>query len=180
MAGRIFRRRRPPPVWLLAIVILVIAARYFRSTPDSPSHMREGIYQIARVVDGDTLLLEDGTRVRLIGVDAPESVKPDHPVEPWGKEAFEFTSRFIASGETRLEFDRERVDDFGRTLAYVWVGRELLNEALIREGLARARLKFNYSPQKKRLFRQAQEEARKARRGIWSGKAHGKAGEPSP
>lgn len=123
-----------------------------------------------RVVDGDTLLLANRARVRLIGVDAPESVKPDHPVEPFGPEAAEFTRRRVAeAGNTvRLEFDRERIDSYGRFLAYVYARDAMLNEELIRAGLAEAETGFRYSQSKKTQFRRAEDEAKAAGRGIWS------------
>jgi micrococcal nuclease len=68
----------------------------------------------------------------------------------------------------RLRFDRERIDPYGRFLAYVYVDDRLLNEALIREGLARASLRFNYAERFKRIFRNAEAEAQTAARGIWS------------
>ena len=73
-----------------------------------------------RVVDGDTIVIAPDRVVRLIGVDTPETVKPEHPVEPFGPEAAAFTRQFLAGGTARLSFDRERVDRFGRFLAYVW------------------------------------------------------------
>jgi micrococcal nuclease len=124
---------------------------------------------VVRVVDGDTILFAPDVRVRLIGVDAPESVKPDHPVEPWGPEASDFTRQFLSGGTARLEYDRERTDSYGRTLAYVWVGDRMLNEELLRAGLARWERHFNYASEIKQRFRAAQEEARRERRGIWSG-----------
>ena len=74
----------------------------------------------------------------------------------------------------RLQFDKERADKYGRFLAYVWYvdeesGEELLlNEQLLRAGLGRALLNHPYSETMKRRFRAAQQEARQARRGIWS------------
>ena len=136
-------------------------------SPVQPEALDEASYAVRRVVDGDTLLLANGARVRLIGVDAPETVKPDWPVEPWGPEASEFTRRFVAAGEVRLQFDRERLDRFDRFLAYVWVGDRMLNEELLREGLARFERGFRYSQTMKRRFGQAEEEAKIERRGIW-------------
>ncbi len=135
-----------------------------------PESMAEGNYRVQRVVDGDTLLLTSGARVRLIGVNAPESVKPDHAVEPFGPEAGQFAKDFVAraGGEVRLVFDKERVDQYGRFLAYVWVGDRMLNEELLRAGLARVERQYRYSPSIKTQFLRAESEARAARRGVWS------------
>lgn len=132
--------------------------------------IQEGNFTVERVVDGDTLKLTNKWRVRLIGIDTPETVKHDHPVEPWGPEATAFTREFVKGGKVRLRFDRERKDDYGRVLAYVYVGERLLNEELIRAGLSPAKTYFKYSGAFKKRFRAAEEEARQARRGIWSGK----------
>jgi micrococcal nuclease len=123
---------------------------------------------VRRAVDGDTLLLADGRRLRLIGVDTPETVRPDSPVEEFGPEAHEFTESHVGGRTVRLEFDKEREDKYGRILAYVYVDDWLLNEELIRAGLGRAIFKHPYSESMKRRFRKAQQEARNARRGIWS------------
>jgi micrococcal nuclease len=133
-----------------------------------PEPLAEGHYHVQRVVDGDTLLLHGGARVRLMGVDTPETVKPDHPVEPWGPEASEFTRSFVGGGDVRLQFDRERTDRFGRYLAYVWVRDRLLNEELLRAGLARWEPGYHYNQSMKTRFRRAQREAQNAQRGLWS------------
>ena len=101
-----------------------------RSGPHEP--LPPGEHHVVRVVDGDTLLVDPHARVRLIGVNAPETVKPDWPVEPWGPEASAFTKQFVSGGTVRLEFDDEPVDAYDRYLAYVWVGDQMLNEALLR------------------------------------------------
>ena len=128
----------------------------------------EGVYAVERVIDGDTLLLADQTRVRLIGVDTPECVQPEHPVEPWAPEASEFTRAFVAGGQVRLQLDRERLDRHGRLLAYVWVDERLLNEQLLFAGLARYEPQFHYAEGMKRRFRKAEAQARAARVGLWS------------
>ena len=89
-------------------------------------------------------------------------------MEPWGPEAAEFTRKFLASGPVRLAFDRERVDQYGRQLAYVWVGERLLNEELLRAGLARWEPNYHYQEPMKQRFRKAQKEAQAAERSIWS------------
>lgn len=140
---------------------------------DPHSPLPSGI--VLRVVDGDTLLLRDHKRVRLLGVDTPETVKQDTPVKPWGPEASSFTRALLASGTPRLEYDRERTDDYGRTLAYVWVTlpdgqQQMLNEELLRAGLARGLFRHPYSEAMKDRFHAAIREAQRAKRGIWSGK----------
>lgn len=155
---------------LLLVVLLVVrlAGRGpWSSAPARPTQLRE--VQVWRVIDGDTLELVDGTKVRLIGVDTPELAHSGHPTEPLAEEAAWFTKQFLATGPVRLELDPyERQDRFGRLLAYVWVGDRMLNEQLLLAGLARARLEFGYSEARKVRFAQAEAQARQAKRGIWS------------
>ncbi len=157
--------------WLLAIVLFVairLASELWTTRPEAT--VSEGVHRVDRVIDGDTLRLASGVRVRLQGIDAPETVRPDHPIEPWGPEASEFSKRFIedAGGKVALTFTAERLDQYGRYLAFVWHGDRLLNEELVRSGLARARLGYRYSGTMKRRLAAAQDEARSAGRGIWS------------
>ncbi|REK17296.1 MAG: thermonuclease [Planctomycetota bacterium] len=167
------RFRRSPYRTLVVVIVLVILAivRYVReddAVPTPAEPLAEGMHGVVRVVDGDTIIVGSDSVVRLIGVDTPETVKPDHPVEPFGPEATKFTRQFLAGGTARLEFDRERVDRFGRFLAYVWVGDRMLNEELLRAGLARWEPNFHYSAAKKAIFREAQEQARDEGLGLWS------------
>jgi micrococcal nuclease len=153
----------------VALVVLFLV-RYFSGElpPTPPEPLAPGMHRLVRVVDGDTLIFAPHVTVRLIGVDTPETVKPEHPVEPWGPEATSFTRQFLAGGTARLAFDRERVDRFGRFLAYVWVDDRMLNEELVRNGLARFEPQFQYAEPIKRRFRAAQKAAQAAGLGIWS------------
>lgn len=157
---------------LVALCFLVVLARWWWSTDHAPAPppplLSEGEYTVVRVVDGDTLLLAGDVRVRLLGVDTPETVQPDHPPEPLGPEASEFTRAFVAVGPVRLTFDRERHDRYGRQLAFVWRGDVSLNEQLIAAGLSPAMTKYPYSPTMKDRFRAAEREAKRKRLGIWS------------
>jgi micrococcal nuclease len=173
---RPIRLPRRPWQAILVIVLLAAIAAWQQwhpesSQPASSRAIEAGTYRVARVVDGDTfVIVVDGgkDRVRLIGANTPETVKPDWPVEPWGPEASQFTKEFLAGGEVRLEFDGQPRDKYERILAYVWVGDRMLNEELIRAGLAHAEMQYHYSRAMKTRFRRAEEEARRARRGIWS------------
>lgn len=173
-ARRLRSQRWAILVILIAVALLLLRA-WLRPAPPLPETLPAGVYQVQRVVDGDTLVLVGGQRVRLIGADTPETKHPDRPVEPWGPEATQFTEQFIGvsrrrAPEVRLEFDRDgpRLDQYDRLLAYVWVDGRMLNEELIRQGLAVARTEFPYSAALKARFLAAQAEAQKARRGIWS------------
>jgi micrococcal nuclease len=121
------------------------------------------------VVDGDTAHVELGGRdvtVRFIGIDTPESVQPGSAVECFGRRASEYTRRRLDGAVVDLEYDLERIDPYGRTLAYVWVGDELFNRALVAEGYATV---TTYPPNVRYVdeFTEAQREARRAGLGLW-------------
>lgn len=124
---------------------------------------------VERVVDGDTLVIAGGDRVRLIGVDTPETHHPTKPAQPFGQEAYEFTRRMVEGKRVELQFDSgESVDRYGRTLAYVYVEGQFLNEILLRQGLARALTNYPFSSEMKARFRAAEAQAKAAHRGVWS------------
>jgi len=123
--------------------------------------------RVERVVDGDTIVVEGVGRVRLIGVDTPETVAPGRPVEFFGREASAFTKRLLEGRPVRLEYDRERTDRYGRTLAYVHLADgTFANAEIIRRGYGHAytRFPFRYLDR----FRQLEREARSAGRGLWN------------
>ena len=154
----------------MVAVALLVLLRWWNPQDDRAAidRLEPGIYHVERVVDGDTLLLANGARIRLIGADTPETVRPNHPVEPWGPEATEFTRQLVAGGRVRLEFDGPRKDKYGRFLAHVWVEDRELAEELLRAGLARATTHYRYSAAMKSRFRRAEARARSDSRGIWS------------
>jgi micrococcal nuclease len=162
--------------WFAIIALLIFQWYVYTPIPGPPARstghgvLSEGTYQVRRVVDGDTLLMNSRDRVRLLGIDTPETVREDYPVEPWGPEASQFTKDFIhrAGDRVKLTFGNERIDDYGRYLAFVWDGDRFLNEELVRAGLAETRLRGNFSSTMKRRLRVAEDEAKRAKRGIWS------------
>lgn len=173
MRRRVRRRAPVGRLGLVAIVIALVLAAARTWPPQQgaapPSDLAEGSFQVDHVVDGDTLVLVDGAKVRLIGVDTPEmNFGEDMEPEPYARQATDFTRATIGEHPVRLEFDRERHDKFGRFLAYAYVGDVLINEALLDAGLGRAMLGFPYRESMKTRFSRAQERARGAKRGIWS------------
>ena len=127
--------------------------------------------RVERVVDGDTLVVryQGGNRtVRLIGVDAPESVHPAQPVEHFGLEASAFTKARLDGQTVRLVVDRtgDTVDAYGRLLRLVYLdGGELFNATLIREGYGHAMRGFDYSMS--REFIALENQAHIQGRGLW-------------
>jgi micrococcal nuclease len=126
---------------------------------------------VKRVVDGDTIIVGARERVRLIGVDTPETKRPNSPVEYYGKEASAFTRRMVEGKRVRLEFDQANAhlghkDKFRRTLAYVYLeDGTFLNEEIIKQGygFAYTRFPFEYLDE----FRRLEREARRTRIGLW-------------
>lgn len=155
-------------LWAGAILLLLVGYRIWVSQSAPVEIGESGFYRVHRVVDGDTVVLDGGTRVRLLGVDTPETKAPDRPVEPLGPEAAEFTRSHVEGRMVRLQFDRERKDRYDRLLAYVFIDDWFLNEELIRHGFSRAQLQYPYGSAMKRRFRAAENEARQARVGIWA------------
>ena len=125
----------------------------------------EGVL-VSRVVDGDTIEIETGQKVRYIGIDTPETVDPRKPVQCFGKEAAAKNRELVEGKRVRLERDVSETDKYGRLLRYVYVGDLLVNEILVKEGYA---FSSTYPPGVKHqsLFQAAEKQAREANRGLW-------------
>lgn len=124
---------------------------------------------VTRAVDGDTVEISPGIDgvedVRLIGMDTPE-LSGDCGTEPLAREAVDYTARY-AGERVRLEFDEERLDQYGRLLAYAYApDGAMLNEELVRRGLAQVAT-FPPNTRHEEDFLRAQERAREAEIGIW-------------
>jgi micrococcal nuclease len=123
---------------------------------------------VRRVVDGDTVdispSVEGRSRVRLIGMDTPEV---HFVTQPYGPEASAFAKRGLEGEEVRLELDVQKIDPYGRLLAYVYLpDGQMFNETLLREGYAQV---ATFPPNVKYVerFLEDQWEARAANRGLW-------------
>lgn len=125
---------------------------------------------VVRVIDGDTIEVAGGTRVRLIGVDTPETVDPSRPVECFGPEATRYANELMPPGtKVRLVYDVQRRDSFGRTLAYVYKLSDglFVNLAIARNGFAQQdTVPPNVDHAEE--FRVAAASARTAGLGLWN------------
>jgi micrococcal nuclease len=130
--------------------------------------------EVQRVTDGDTFVATVAgrrERVRVIGVDAPETVAPDRPVEPYGRQASSFAKRHLSGARVRLAGDAEPRDRYGRLLAYVWLADGTFwNALLVAEGYAQ-QLTIPPNVTYAGLFRRLVAEARRQDRGLWAAQA---------
>ena len=125
-------------------------------------------YRVKWVADGDTITLTDGSKVRYIGINAPELPREDHTGEPYAHEAKRFNVRLVKNKKVRLEFDIEPNDRFQRRLAYVFLNDgTFVNAEMLSQGYAyllyvRPNVKYQAT------LLAAQQAAMSAKRGIWS------------
>jgi micrococcal nuclease len=126
----------------------------------------EQTYLVERVIDGDTLVLDNGRKVRLIGVDTPETNHPEIPVQRFGREATEFTKRMAEGMKIRVELGEPAQDSYGRELAYVFVDGMLLNKEIVRRGYGYAYTCFPHPRMDE--FVAAEQEARAKQYGLWN------------
>jgi micrococcal nuclease len=154
-------------------VLLVVAAalvlRPWEQLARSDSGPASASAYVTRAVDGDTIevrldgRLED---VRYIGVDTPETVKPDTPVQCFGPRASRFDHHFVEHRRVRLVFGVERRDVYGRLLAYVYLGERFVNAELVRRGFART-LTIAPNDRFAKYFKRLEIRAARVGRGLW-------------
>lgn len=178
------RLRKTLLLALLSVVVLALRfpAEAAKPKPSLYDLRPNAVYQVSvrRVVDGDTIVVDFPTgereRVRLIGIDTPETVHPKKPVEHYGKEASAFTKKELTGKRVWLQMDVQVRDRYRRALGYVWlekpggdeksVRREMFNAKLILEGYGQV---MTIQPNVKytEMFVKFQREARESRKGLW-------------
>ena len=117
--------------------------------------------EIRRIIDGDTVDLDDGRRLRFIGINTPEREQPFY------EEATALNRRLTEGKDVYLELDQEHEDHYGRLLGYVWAGDVMVNLALVVNGYANV-LFVPPNDRYEEPFRKAEADAKKAGRGIWA------------
>jgi micrococcal nuclease len=162
-------RRSGIPLVLLALAAGALAVALGGGDGDDGG---DRAARVLRVVDGDTILVSLGgrrERVRYIGIDTPESVKPGSPVECFAKRAAARNRALVDGRRVTLRFDAEERDRYGRLLAYVHrdTPPRFVNAALVSEGYAQT-LTIPPNVAQAELFGRLQREAREAGRGLWS------------
>lgn len=133
-------------------------------------------YKVERVVDGDTFVIKKSgklIKVRLIGVDTPESVHKNKKRNTiWGKKASAYTKRCLLKKKVYLTYDISKKDKYGRLLAYVWTKKSgkyiMFNQTLVKKGYARA-VCYEPNHKYKATFNKLQKDAKLNKRGFWRG-----------
>lgn len=172
-------------LWISVLIILVTGCFAKQGQVGNGSGIPEDILRVypeladrkmekmmvKRVVDGDTFETDTKLKVRLIGVNTPETVKPGSPVQPYGKEASAFTKKQL-TGKNVLAFtDVEDKDKYGRLLRYIFLEGEsvMFNEVLVREGYANT-MTIAPNVMFSKRFVKVEREAREKNRGLWGKK----------
>ena len=169
-------------VCLCLLLGLSIPAEAAKPKPPRYDLQPNAVYEVSirRVVDGDTIVVNFPTgeqeRVRLIGVNTPETVHPKKPVEYYGKEASDFTKKELTGKKVWLQMDVQVRDRYQRALGYIWLEAPQENESTIRRGMFNARLLLDgygqvmtIQPNSRyaEMFVGFQREARAKGRGLW-------------
>lgn len=158
---------------ILLLVFVVLTVLAIQSCHSPTRQTSNDYYPVTKVVDGDTFWIDDGSqkglKVRLIGVDAPEtrrSARKD--VGFYGEESKKYLTQLLSDSEVRLEYDVDRKDRYGRTLAYAYLpDGTFVNAALIKQGYATV-LTIPPNVQHAETFVKYQRQARKKGRGLWA------------
>lgn len=174
LTTKILRGRRGPSLLGLIIFILIglLLPRLEQAMYRQPVAPNPGFYYVSKVYDGDTIGVEMAgvhEKIRMIGVDTPETHKPNTPIQCFGPEATNFTTAHLLHKTVHLEADAEtdNRDRYDRLLRHVYTEQgELWNKKLIAEGFAPAYTSFPFT--KSAEFIAAQETARSEKRGLWN------------
>jgi len=128
---------------------------------------QENIFTVTKVIDGDTLTLNDGTKIRLIGVDTPELHHPTKPVQFFAEEASKFTRNLVEGKKVKLAYDWQKIDKYDRTLAYVYLmDGTFVNAEIVKQGYGFAYTKYPFKYMDN--FRKYEKEAREKGIGLWA------------
>jgi micrococcal nuclease len=163
--------RRFAPLALVLLIVGLLAGRALGPGRSEGGAGALGTGEVVRVVDGDTIRVHLGDRterVRYIGIDTPESVKPGTPVQCYAERASQANAALVAGRRVRLVADAERRDRYGRLLAYVYREPDgaFVNAALVRDGYART-LTIPPNVAHAGDFSRLAGQARQAGRGLW-------------
>lgn len=161
------------PIKLIIIGLLLFFVAALVSIRETQNNQPKDTYSVKKVIDGDTIEIErygKAEKVRMIGIDTPETLDPRKPVQCFGKEASDKSKDLLSGGRVRLEFDPivGEKDKYNRLLAYVWSNNELVNLKLIKEGYANEYTYRSQSYKYQNEFKNAQTVAKESSIGLWS------------
>ena len=188
-------KKKQPKKWIIGMVLLIGIALLLYSAPSQlpaplqplSEALRQAVdtlkdridprpepstvlYPVIWALDGDTVLLridEKDVTVRMLGIDAPESVHHDETKNtPEGEIASAWLKEYLKGRSVALEYDRELTDQYGRTLAYVYLDGELVEDAILKAGMARALILEPNVKYEKHLL-ESEREAKKNGAGFW-------------
>ncbi len=169
------RRRAKPLLWLTVGVALGLVWSHTPWSPPASGSADDEYAVVVRAIDGDTIELATGERVRYVGIDTPELYQRSgtawvyHP-EPYAEQAWTVNRLAVEGRTVRMEFDVERRDRYRRRLAYVYLDDRFVNADLVAQGLADVRT-IPPNTRYAELFRRLEREAHDARRGVWAERA---------
>ena len=166
---------------LVAICVIITKPHPGQTNPDyqaqqeAEAQIEKEKVKIVEVVDGDTIKVTgfpdqypEPVTVRLIGIDTPESVNPDESLNnEYGQEASDYMKDTYTGAIVYLEYDEERTDSYGRTLAYVWYGNNMIQYDLLKKGYARV-MYVKPNVRYHSTFLQYEDKARYDEAGFWA------------
>jgi len=140
------------------IFILAISLGWWKVGPKT--------YLVTQVTDGDTIKLNNGETVRYIGIDTPELEKGEQQAQCFGQQAKEINERLVKNKKVRIETDKNKMDRFGRTLAYVYQSDIFINQELLEQGAGKFYLDTVNNKHQSTLIAAAN-QAHKEKTGLW-------------
>lgn len=137
-----------------------------RNSVSTLPQVSQSTEKVSRVIDGDTFEIQGGIKVRLIGVDTPEMKNKNKTIDCFAAEATKKTQSLLTGKEVILEKDVSETDKYGRLLRYVYIGDEMVNDKLVKEGYAKIST-FPPDVKFKDVFLASERLAREAKAGLW-------------
>jgi endonuclease YncB( thermonuclease family) len=158
-----------PALFVLTVVSCLVIWRLFNAV-DTPAVIPQTVTaKVDRVIDGDTVALADGRRVRLLGIDTTELGYNGDPSEPGAEAARDWLKDRLTGQDVELRYGPNRFDRFGRTLAWIFLPTgELINKELLAEGQARLVTQFGLPGDLSAELHQATAQAQVQHIGIWN------------
>ena len=174
MAKQIEQKQKLWYWWLVLIALIVfavLAILQIDALRKSVEIEQPGLYRVSEFIDGDTIAVDmNGTIeiIRMIGIDTPETHRPNTPVQRYGPQAADYTERLIGKSRVRLQADpiNTNRDRYNRLLRYVYLpDGTLVENKLISGGYGFAYTQFPF--QKATEFENLENQAKQAKRGLW-------------